>query len=306
MKDGIVELISEQLVVLDGGMGTLLNEKGLSPEDVPEEWNILNPEVIKGIHLDYLTAGAQIIETNTFGGSPIKMAVRGKENIFEDVNRRGVELALSAREIFDEMRGSPETDERFIAGSVGPVGKMLEFDVSLKEVERAVAMQGRVLVDAGVDLLIVETMLDLREAELAVRILTREVDVPVFASMVFNKTKRGEYKTLYGNTISQAVDVLLKAGAKAVGTNCGLIEEYIDVIREMRSQTEYPLLLYPNAGIPRLKDGFTYYEQTPDYMVSFLDRSIEAGANIIGGCCGTTMEYIKLIAERIKGRRLGF
>jgi 5-methyltetrahydrofolate--homocysteine methyltransferase len=129
------------------------------------------------------------------------------------------------------------------------------------------------------------------------------MELPVLASMVFNKTKKGEYKTLFGNTVSDSVFRLVDAGADAVGTNCGLIEDYIEVIAEMRKLTNLPLILYPNAGLPKLKGGVTVFDYSPENMIVYFDATINAGATVLGGCCGTTPKYIKLIADRIKGRK---
>lgn len=302
MNNEVLKLISEEYTILDGGLGTILHERGLSSAELPEEWNMSHPDVLRGIHLDYLISGAQVIETNTFGASFLKLEANGKQEMVKELNERGAELALDALKTFRDM-GKVHDDKRFISGSVGPTGKILEMDVTRERVEKSYAEQSSVLADAGVDLFTVETMLDLREAEIAVKTLKSETGLPVFASIVFNKTKKGEERTLFGNTVRETVARLFEAGADAVGTNCGLIEEYHEVIREMRSLTDKPLMLYPNAGLPKLKNGRTVFEQTPEYLIAFLDESIEAGATIIGGCCGTTPEYIRLVSEKIKGRK---
>jgi len=303
MKRGIVRLVEEQYVVLDGGMGTLLQESGLSSEYIPEEWNILHPEAVRDIHLSYFRAGAQIVETNTFGGSEIKLGMRGKAGRMKELNGAGARLAVEALK-----RCETEKDDgvqRFVAGSIGPTGQMVGINVTEDEVKGAFASQGAVLAENGVDLFLVETMMDLNEAALALSSLKRQTGLPVFVSLVFNRTKKGDYRTLFGNAIGDSVKRLLGEGADAVGTNCGLIGEYIEVIGQMRSLTDAPLILYPNAGLPKIKDGVTVFDQTPDHMISFLDKEIRAGATIIGGCCGTTPKYTMLIAERLKGKKRG-
>jgi methionine synthase I (cobalamin-dependent) len=323
MGRNVEELIREEYVVLDGGMGTLLQEKGLTPAELPEEWNLLHPDIVEEIHLDYLASGAQIIETNTFGGTSLKLHAKGKEQLVEEVNRKGAQLALSALKAFRSMqrRGSERVldtggrfrssersskDERYIAGSMGPTGRIFEMGLTKQQAERAYGEQGVLLAGEGIDLFLVETMLDMREAEVAVRTVKRETGLPVFASAVFSRTKKGEFRTLFGNGIRDSVEHLLDAGASAVGVNCGLIEEYIQVIKEMREITDAPLVLYPNAGLPVLKDGKTVFNQTPEYLISHLEESIAAGATIIGGCCGTTPEYVRLIAERLKGKKIPY
>ncbi len=303
IKPPITDLMEKEFIVLDGAMGTFLQEKGLSPAELPEEWNLSHPEIIVYIHRAYLDAGAQIIETNSFGATSLKLQAKGKAHLVQSVNRAAARLARDALNTF--MRESGDSaDPRYIGGSVGPTGKIFEMDLSAADVEKAYAEQGLFLAESGVDLFLVETMLDMREAEIAVRTLKRETNLPIFATAVFNKTKKGEYRTLFGDTVEDAVARYKDTGAQGVGVNCGLIGEYVEVIAKMREQTRLPLLLYPNAGIPVLKDGKTKFNQTPDQMILYLDASIEAGATIIGGCCGTTPAYISLIANRIKGRPL--
>ena len=303
MKPSITDLTEKEFMVLDGAMGTFLQEQGLSPADLPEEWNLSHPDIIVHIHRAYLDAGAQIIETNSFGGTSLKLQAKGKAHLAQLVNQEAVRLAREALNAFiKESKGFE--DPRYIGGSIGPTGKIFGMDISAADIEKAYAEQGLFLAESGVDLFLVETMLDMREAEIAVRTLKRETNLPIFATAVFNKTKKGEYRTLFGDTVEDAVERYEEAGAQGVGVNCGLIEEYVEVIAEMRARTGLPLLLYPNAGIPVLKDGKTKFNQTPDQMILYLDASIEAGATIIGGCCGTTPAYISLIANRIKGRPL--
>jgi 5-methyltetrahydrofolate--homocysteine methyltransferase len=303
MKKGIKKLIASEYVVLDGGMGTLLQSHGLSADNLPEEWNILHPEILKSIHLDYLNAGAQIVETNTFGATAIKLAMKGKSDIMEEVNRRGAEIAVEAVREFEHSTG--EDEERYVGGSVGPTGQMVGANISEQEARRSFISQGAALAECGVELFLVETMMDLNEALIALKALKEETELPVFVSLSFNRTKKGEYRSLFGNSISETVERLADGGADAIGANCGLIEDYIDVIRGMSSLTDIPLVIYPNAGAPKLRGDKTYFEQTPEFMISFLNREMEAGATIIGGCCGTTPEYIALIAERIKGKKIG-
>jgi 5-methyltetrahydrofolate--homocysteine methyltransferase len=300
-----LELINTEYCVLDGGFGTMLQERGLTPEDLPEEWNIKRPDIIRDVHLAYFMAGAQIVTTNTFGGSPIKLAMKDKGELVAEINKTAV---LLAREAFDLYRTSAESpvereEPKFIAGSIGPSGKILGMEISEENLSSSYSTQAAVLVDAGVDLFIVETMMDLNEAVVAVRALKKVHNLPVIASLVFNRVKSGGFRTLFGNRISESVERLIEAGADAVGTNCGLIEDYVHVIKEMRACTDRPLVLYPNAGIPKLVDGKTLFEITPESMISYLDRSVEAGATIIGGCCGTTPAYIRRIAERIKHKK---
>ena len=299
MRD-VSDLILTEYVVLDGAMGTQLQEKGLTPENLPEEWNITHEEIVLDIHMAYLKAGAQIIETNTFGGNPIKLSAKNKEKDVEKLNRVGIEIAIKARNLF---KNEEDSDSRYIAGSMGPTGKIVNMDISKSDAREAFKVQAEILDKSGVDLFMVETMMHLDEAVSAVEGIKDVSNKPVIASMVFNKTKKGEFRTLFGNKIEESVKALLGAGAIAVGTNCGLINEYVEVIKRMRELTDAPLVMYPNAGLPRLVGNKTVFDQKPDYMIKFLEPSIEAGATIIGGCCGTTPDYIAMIAKRIKGMK---
>jgi 5-methyltetrahydrofolate--homocysteine methyltransferase len=301
MDRGILQLVEEEYVVLDGGMGTLLQASGLSSDHLPEEWNVSHPDAVSGVHLSYFRAGAQIVETNTFGGTQIKLGMKGKAGMMKKLNSRGARLAFEALKLFKEDRGGQSS--RFVAGSIGPTGQMVGVNITEEEVKGAFSSQAAVLAENGVDLFMVETMMDLNEALLALRAIKEETDLPVFVSLVFNLTKKGEYRTLFGNTVVDSAARLLDEGADAIGTNCGLIDGYVDVISQMRALTDFPLVLYPNAGNPKVKEGKTVFDQTPEDMIAFLDREIEAGATIVGGCCGTTPEYTKLIAGRIKGKK---
>ena len=149
----------------------------------------------------------------------------------------------------------------------------------------------------------VETMMDLNEAELYTKTLKDHFDLPLIASMVFNRSRDGSYRTLYGDRVDDAVRRLVDAGADVVGTNCGLLGQYIEVIAEMRTMTDVPLVLYPNAGIPKLEGDSTIFEVQSEELIGDLGRSIQAGASILGGCCGTTPEYIGMLSERIKHKK---
>ncbi|MFW6180699.1 MAG: homocysteine S-methyltransferase family protein [Spirochaetota bacterium] len=303
MANAFITLISNEYCVLDGGMGTVLQEKGLSPQELTEEWNLTHPDRVREVHLEYLRAGAQVITTNTFGGSPLKLGMRDLAHRTEELNRAGAGVAREALELYRESAG--EDGPRFVAGSVGPSGRMVGMEVQPGEASGSFQRQAEVLAEAGVDLFIVETMMDLNEAAAAVRALKQAAGLPVVASMVFGKTKKGDFRTLFGNGVPDAVQGLEEAGADAVGVNCGLVEEYVQVVSRMREHTDLPLVLYPNAGVPRVREGKTFYEVTPEELITHLDRELEAGATILGGCCGTTPAYISLLAERVKGKKRG-
>jgi methionine synthase I (cobalamin-dependent) len=303
VENAFITLIRNEYCVLDGGMGTLLQEKGLSPRELTEEWNLTHPDRVREVHLEYLRAGAQVITTNTFGGSPLKLGMWERAHQAGELNRAGARVAREALDLYRESAGDP--GPRFVAGSVGPSGKLVGMEVKPGEASDSFRLQGEALAEAGVDLFIVETMMDLNEAAAAVRILKQAAGLPVVASMVFGKTKKGEFRTLFGNGVPDAVRGLSDAGADAVGVNCGLVEEYVQVVSLMRAHTDLPLVLYPNAGVPRVREGGTVYEVTARELITHLDGELEAGATILGGCCGTTPEYTSLLAERLKGKKRG-
>lgn len=305
-KSDFIDLINSEYVVHDGALGTLLQERGLRPDELPEEWNIKKPDIVRNIHLEYLKAGAQIITTNTFGASPVKMAMRGKDALVKDVNKRGVQVAFEALNEIESLRKDINLQgngRAYVAGSVGPLGKMVGIEIPEEEAEKAFSLQVQLLAEAGADLILIETMIDLSEASIALKASLRETGLPVIVSLTFNRTKQNSYRTLFGNSPLEAVKRLENEGACAVGANCGLIEDYVDVIREMRGVSRLPLILYPNAGQPVIRDGVTFYKTKPGDMIVWLDDSIEAGATIIGGCCGTTPEYISMISQRIRHKK---
>ncbi|MBN2324724.1 MAG: homocysteine S-methyltransferase family protein [Spirochaetes bacterium] len=302
MRD-IVKQAREEYLVLDGAMGTELITRGISTDQLPEEWNVSSPDLVRDVHFSYLEAGAQIVETNTFGGSSVKLGLKGKERMMEDLNARGAGLAVEARRLFEDQ--NPDAGIRYVAGSIGPLGRMLGMDLTKDDALSAFSSQGEVLAANGVDLFIVETMMDLNEAAAALKALKKESGLPVFVSLVFNRTKKDELRTLFGNGVEESVKRLLDCGADAVGANCGLLDDYIQVAAEMRSLTTGPVVIYPNAGTPRIEGDRTVFDTTALDLIACLEREIEAGATIIGGCCGTTPEYTRLLSERIGGRKRG-
>jgi len=291
---GFLERLREGIVLGDGAMGTMLMERGLEPGSCPEEWNMTNPETIKEIYASYFRVGCDFVETNTFGGNPIKLDIFGLRDKVYEINLAGARLA---REV--------APTGKYVAGSVGPTGQLLKpyGDKSYEEVRDGFLQQISALVDGGVDLIFIETMSDPQEAAAAIA-AAREVspNIPIIASMIFELGKRG-FRTMMGTDIETAVKRLTDAGADILGSNCGGgIEGFIQIIREMRSHTEKYLVACPNAGIPRIVEGRTCYPETPEFMASRVGELIEAGVNIIGGCCGTTPAHMALIRDKILSR----
>jgi 5-methyltetrahydrofolate--homocysteine methyltransferase len=290
MTKGILRLIEERVVLLDGGTGTTLINLGLPPGTPPEAWNLVEEGKVKELHKAYFAAGSDVVLTNTFGGTRVKLSLHGLGNMVEEINKRAVELVKSV---------CPQG--RFVAGDIGPSGKALPpvGNADINELKDSFTEQAHILADAGVDFLIVETMFDLDEASAAVEGAV-ETGLPVFASVTFRKTKRGFF-TVMGNDIPTSVSTLTDAGAAVIGTNCTLtIDDVVDLVGEMNKLTNLPLLAKPNAGNPEVKGDKVVYPFTPKAFASFVPKLIENGARVVGGCCGTTPEHIRLIAEIIK------
>jgi 5-methyltetrahydrofolate--homocysteine methyltransferase len=279
----------------DGALGTMLFERGLTPGQPPESVTLANPEVLEEIARLYLKAGADFLTTNTFGGSPLKLALHGLEAEVEAVNREAVRAVRAVA-----------GDRAYVAGSCGPSGRLLEpyGDTSLEAMSASFRRQMEALIPAGVDCVIVETMTDLAEATLAIRAAKDVLPVtPVLATMTFDPTPRG-YFTIMGVTVAAAVAGLAEAGADAVGSNCGNgIEHMVAIAREFRRHTQLPLVIQANAGLPRAEGGQTIYDETPEFMAGKARELLDIGVSVIGGCCGTTPQHIAALRAMIDDAR---
>lgn len=296
MKSKLMQLINSRGVLFDGVMGTELIARGLSSGASPEEWNLKHPELIREIHRAYFEAGADIVQTNTFGGNRLKLAAHGLDSLVREVNLQGAKIALAVK-----PKG------RFVAGNIGPTGRFLQpvgrFTPS--ELEEVFYEQASLLVEGGVELINIETMYDLEEAKAAVRGSRRATELPVFASMTFSKTKKGFF-TIMGNDIPHSLRELERCGAEVVGANCTLgMPEMVELVRLMRENTDLPIIAQANAGAPQLKDGKVTYPLSAKEYASYTKELLEAGADIIGGCCGAGPEYIRLMAPQVKREKPG-
>jgi 5-methyltetrahydrofolate--homocysteine methyltransferase len=275
-------------VIWDGAVGTQLIARGLTGK-APEFWNMERPDVIMQIHADYFAAGAQVVQTNTFGGNRYKLEVSELSDRLEDINRRAAELARIVC-----------PDHGFVAGDIGPTGRVLvpSGDLSADDAEEAFAKQAEALLKGNVDLFSIETMFDLEEVKAALRGVRRVSDLPVVAHMTFQKTSRGFF-TVMGVTPEAAVKGMEDAGADVVGANCTIgIADMVELIRQMRPAAGKPLIAQANAGEPELKHGETIYHDTPEKFASFARALFEAGASAIGSCCGTTPEFIRAVKSK--------
>ncbi len=285
-------LNEKKTLVSDGALGTELAKKGLQPGECPELLNDEKPDVVREVARSYVEAGSDVILTNTFGGSPVKLARYGLESRTEELNEKGVRLAVEA-----------SVGKAVVLGSIGPTGEFLAPLGTISEVEMIAAFgrQIRGMVAGGAQGFVLETMTDLGEIICALKAAEENADLPVICSMTFDKGARG-YATMMGVTPDRAIDVLEEARADAVGANCGTgILDIIEICRIMRSRSCLPLWMKPNAGLPELVGGNTVYRESPEEMASHIPELLNAGANIVGGCCGTTPENIRKIREAVDG-----
>ena len=287
----IQDLIKERVLVSDGAWGTFLQQKGMKPGECPELWNVTHRSDVLDIARSYVEAGADMIETNSFGGSRFKLEKYDLAGRVSDLNR-------AAAEISREAAG----DSRLVLGSLGPTGKILIMEeVSTEEMYDAFREQAMALEAGGADLLIVETMTCLDEAVLAVRAARENTRLEVICTMTFDKLVTGEYRTMMGISPSEMVQPLVEAGASIVGANCGNgMAGMIPVVEEIRrTHSSIPILVHANAGVPVYRDGITIFPESPEDMAARVNALLRAGASIIGGCCGTTPEHIKAIREAL-------
>jgi methionine synthase I (cobalamin-dependent)/5,10-methylenetetrahydrofolate reductase len=287
-------------VLCDGAMGTMLYARGVFINRCYDELNLSQPELVREIHNEYLQAGAEVIETNTFGGNRFRLGQHGLQDQVRAINVAGVKLA---RECVNEIQ-EKQACEAFVAGSIGPLGVRLEplGKVGLEEAQDAFAEQIRAMVEGGpgvgVDLLIVETMTSLTEAEQAI-LAARRVAPGVRVVVMMTVDEDGN--CLDGASAETAAIKLTEWGADAVGCNCSAgPATVLSVIERMRPLTPLPLAAMPNAGIPRAVEGRTIYLTSPEYMASFTRKLVKAGASIVGGCCGTTPSYTRAMKSSLR------
>jgi 5-methyltetrahydrofolate--homocysteine methyltransferase len=281
-------LSTPDVLVSDGAIGTMLLPY-LQTGEPPEIINLKQPEILEKIARLYLNAGADFIQTNTFGASPLKLALYGLDNKTEEIN-------VSAVQAVRRAIGSKE----YISASCGPTGKILEPYGDTKEelVFETFKRQMKVLIGEGVDMISIETMIDINEVKLAIQaVRSISTEIPVSASMTFDQTPKGFF-TVMGVSIKQAAEELAKAGADIIGSNCGNgIQNMIMIASEFKRHTSLPIIIQSNAGIPVLKGETSIYPETPEFFAEGSKVLAEAGVRIIGGCCGTTSEHISSIRK---------
>ena len=280
---------SGKIPVSDGAWGTFLQQKGLQPGECPEQWNLTHPDEVREIARSYINAGADMIETNSFGGTSFKLEYFGLDNQVSEINEAAARLSK-------EVAG----DNRWVIGSVGPTGKMLVMsDVTEEDLYDAFKTQVIALEKGGADAICIETMSDIDEALIAIRAAKENTRLEVICTFTFDSIGENEYRTMMGISPAEAAIACVDAGADIIGTNCGNgLKNMINIVAQMREVApDIPVLVHANAGLPEIRDGKTVYPETPEQMRELVPLIIKAGANIIGGCCGTTPEHIAVIKE---------
>jgi methionine synthase I (cobalamin-dependent) len=282
-----LKALRDGVTVADGGWSTQLWQRGVPTGTLAELANLTHPEVVVGLGQEYVAAGARFLTTNTFSANRIALARRGLTQSVRELNRAGAELARRAA-------GAAQVH---VAGSIGPSGKILAVrEASESELFDVFAEQAAALAEGGADLILLETFSELAEVLVALRAARAACELPVIASMSYDSGPQ-RTRTMMGTKAEEAAAALEAAGADIIGCNCGAGIAYVlPVVVALRAATNRPLWVKPNAGMPELEDGKPVYRQTPQEFASFVPKLVEAGANIIGGCCGTGPEHIRKVA----------
>jgi 5-methyltetrahydrofolate--homocysteine methyltransferase len=297
------KLQSGEIIVFDGAMGTELAARGATPG---AEANVVAPETVLAIHRAYREAGAEVLMTNTFNTTGVALiALSGRRRAADTraMNKSVSEACALARKA---LGGGG-----YVAADLGPTGAMLEPHGMISEEAMRAAFRetARLLAAGGADLFVVETMSDAREMTLAVQ-ACRDVasELPVAASMAFDPSRRGGFRTNMGVPPAEAARAMIAAGADIIGANCGSVtpEQMAEIVREFRSVTQqHPILAQPNAGVPELQAGKTVFRLAPREFADGMKQVLDAGARLVGGCCGTTPEHVRLLRQQVEEWKAG-
>ncbi len=289
MHEMIRKWTAEGVIVLDGAWGTQMQLRGLPSGACPDAWNLTEPEKVKEVAAAYVEAGSDLILTNTFGAGPNMLKRHGLEDKVAEINAAGIRISREAA-----------AGRAKVFGSIGPSGIMLLMgEVTPESLQADFEVQARAMAEAGADGIVIETMSDPQEASLAVR-AAKTTGLPVAACMVFDSGADKD-RTMMGTTPEQAAEALSEAGADVIGTNCGQgIAGFLPICKRLKAATDRPIWIKANAGLPEVVDGQSVYRQAPADFASFVPALVEAGAAFIGGCCGTTPEFIAEVKKVVK------
>ena len=288
-KEEFRKLTESGIVILDGATGSNLREAGMPVGICPERWILAHPEVIERLQQAYVEAGSQILYAPTFSANRIALSMHEMQEHLQGFNRKLVELSKKA-----------SGGRAYVAGDMTTTGKLLEprGDLSYQELYEVYQEQARVLAESGADLIVAETMMNVEETVVLLDAVQSVCELPVMCSL----TVEADGTALYGGTAAEAVETLQEVGAAAVGLNCSVGPDQLEaVVASMRSVANVPVIAKPNAGIPVMDEkGAAHYSMTPEQFAASMKRLVEKGAQIVGGCCGTTPEYIKVMARALR------
>jgi 5-methyltetrahydrofolate--homocysteine methyltransferase len=291
MKDGILAAVkSGRVLVSDGAWGTFLQKKGLQPGECPELWCLDRRAEVLDVARSYIAAGADMIESNSFGGSRFKLEHYG-------LGDRAAQINEAAASISREAAGA----DKWVVASIGPTGKILVAgEVTEDELYAAFKEQALALAKGGADALCIETMSAADEASLAIRAARENTNSEVICTFTFQRGAKG-YRTMMGLSPAQAAQAAVQAGAQIIGPNCGNgMAQMIEIVKEMRAaETTTPILVHANAGLPKNVNGVDLFPESPQEMAARVQALVEAGASIVGGCCGTTPAHIQAIRKAV-------
>src|SRR3954453_6370748 len=288
MRDFIQAIADEHVYLFDGAMGTMLYAKGVFINKCYDELNLRNPEIVAEVHKQYVRAGAEIIETNTYGANRVKLRSFGIEDELRAINERGAAVAREAA-----------GDSVYVAGAIGPLGIRIEpyGPTALDEAREFFSEQAAALRDGGVDLIDIETISNIAEIEQAILAVRDVCTLPIVAQMTIGN----DHRTIYGDNPATMAKRLDAAGADVIGLNCSVGPDVmLDAIEEMSAVTAKKISCQPNAGLPREVNGRQMYMASPEYMGKYAKRLIHKGVKFLGGCCGTTPEHIKLMRDAVR------